>query len=110
MRIVIKVLITALVIIGISELGKRFLLFAAILASLPITSILAMVWLYQDTKDITKVISLSNNIFWAILPSLAFFIVFPILLKSKMAFAPALTLSCVVMGMTYAIYTKLLNI
>jgi uncharacterized membrane protein (GlpM family) len=110
MRILIKVLITALIIVGISELGKRFSFFAAILAALPVTSILAMIWLFQDTGDVAKVISLSNNIFWAILPSFVFFAVFPFLLKSKMQFAPALAISCVVMGISYAVYAKFVNI
>jgi hypothetical protein len=110
MRILIKVLVTALVVAGISELGKRSSLFGAILASLPITSILALIWLYQDTSDVTKVISLSNNIFWAILPSLVFFVVFPFLLKAKLTFTPALIISCIVMGISYAAYTRILKI
>jgi len=110
MRTLIKVVVTALVIVGISELAKRFTLFGAILASLPVTSILAMIWLYQDTSDVGKVIALSNNIFWAILPSLVFFAVFPLLLKSKIQFTPALIISCLVMGVAYTAYMKLLNI
>jgi hypothetical protein len=110
MRILFKVLITSIVVVGISELGKRLSLFGAILASLPITSILAMIWLYQDTGDKKKIIALSNGIFWAILPSLVFFAVLPMLLKSKMQFTPALILACLVMALSYAAYTKILNI
>ena len=74
MRILIKVIITALLVTGISELGRRYSTLAAILASLPLTSILAMIWLYWDTHDTRKVSALSYGIFWAVLPTLLFFI------------------------------------
>ncbi|MBI4994972.1 DUF3147 family protein [Candidatus Peregrinibacteria bacterium] len=74
MQYLIKTIITAIVVVGIAEIGKKFSPIAAILASLPLTSILAMIWLYTDTKDVQKVIDLSSNIFWAVLPSLIFFL------------------------------------
>ncbi len=73
MQYLIKIIITALIVTGISELGKRFSPLAAILASLPLTSILAFIWLYHDTKDSQKVIDLSYGIFWMVFPSLLFF-------------------------------------
>ncbi len=48
----LKTLITALIVAGVSELAKQYSLFAAAIASLPLTSILAFIWLYEDTKDI----------------------------------------------------------
>ncbi len=100
----IKVLISALIIAGVSELGKRSSGVAAILASLPLTSILAILWLYRDTQDITKIVDLSNGIFWAILPSLLFFIVLPLLLKMKWGFGWAMVSSSVMMVAAYLVY------
>lgn len=104
LRILIKFAITAGVITGVSELGKRYSWIAAILASLPLTSILAMTWLYLDTKDSQKVSDLSYGILWAVLPSLVFFVVLPVLLRSGLKFAVAMPLACAIMFVTYTLY------
>ena len=109
LHFIIKVFISALVISGVSELGKRFSMIAAILASLPLTSILAIIWLYWDTGDVQKVSDLSWGILWAVLPSLLFFLVFPIFLKKGFHFASALTFSCIVMVFGYSVYTFVLK-
>ncbi|MFT4970096.1 MAG: hypothetical protein ACI9O4_001848 [Chitinophagales bacterium] len=109
MQYFLKIIITALVVVGISEIGKKFSPVAAILASLPLTSILAMIWLYVDTKDIQKVIDLSSNIFWAVLPSLIFFLVLPLLLKNGFKFGSAMGISAAVMFIAYSIYIIVLQ-
>jgi hypothetical protein len=73
MYFLIKTLITAIIIAAISELSRRYTLWAALLASLPLTSILAFIWMYWDTKDTGKIIELSYSVFWLVFPSLAFF-------------------------------------
>jgi len=97
MEFLTKTIVSALIIAGVSELAKRFIPVAAILASLPLTSILAMIWLYGDTRDAQKISSLSTGIFWAVLPSLLFFLVLPFLLKSGIHFPWALLISCGIM-------------
>lgn len=105
----IKTITSALVIAGVSEIGKRYSWFAAVLASLPLTSILAIVWLYLETNDPTKVRSLSIGIFWAVIPSLLFFVVLYFSLKHEMQFWRALLVSSVVMVAGYFFYTLLLR-
>jgi hypothetical protein len=98
--ILIKYIVTAVLVVIISEVAKRYSLFGALLASLPLTSILAMVWLYNETEDVTKVANLSYDIFWLVIPSLTFFMVFPWLLKKGLDFylsmgvASIMTASC----------------
>jgi hypothetical protein len=108
MYFAIKTLISALTIAGISELARRYSLLGAALASLPLTSILAFIWLYHDTKDAQKVAALSYDILWMVIPSLLFFIIFPLLIKYGMRFSWALALSCIIMSAAYAawIYLK----
>jgi hypothetical protein len=65
---IIKIIITSLFIVSISELSKRSSLLGALLASLPLTSVLAMLWLYIDTKDTEKVADLAASIFWLVIP------------------------------------------
>lgn len=109
MAFLIKVVVSALVIAAVSELGKRFTLVGAILASLPLTSILALTWLYLDTRATKPVMDLSVGIFWAVLPSLLFFAVFPLLLRSGVAFGPAMLVSCAAMAVGYGLYALLLR-
>lgn len=108
MQYLIKIMLSALIIATVSEIAKRFSLFAAIVASLPLTSLLAIIWLYRDTKDVQKIIDLSSGIFWAVLPSLLFFIVLPVLLKMGLRFSLALIISSIVMFLGYSIFTVLL--
>lgn len=54
----IKTLITAILVAGISELTRRYTLWAALLASLPLTSILAFNWVYEEQKEPQKIIEL----------------------------------------------------
>lgn len=98
---IIKLVITALLIVAISEISKRSTLIGAILASIPLVSVLAMLWLYQDTKDVSKISELSISIFWLVLPSLALFIALPLLLKQGLNFYISLLIS---IGITATCY------
>jgi len=108
-QFLIKTLVSALVIAAISTVSRRLPMIGAVIASLPLTSILAMIWLYTDTGDVQKVIALSQGISWIILPSLVFFIIFQLLLRRTMSFYPALAASCLVMVLSYYLYLNLLG-
>jgi len=58
------------------------LTWGALLASLPLTSLLAFVWLYRSTGNVQAVASLSHGIFWLVLASLPLFLILPALLKN----------------------------
>lgn len=107
--LLIKTLVTSLVIVAISELSRRFSLFAAALASLPLVSVLAFIWIYIETHDRQKLITMSYDIFWLVLPSLAFFLIFPFLLRQEIAFGWALAIACCGMAILYAFTMWLLN-
>ncbi|MFO1463492.1 MAG: DUF3147 family protein [bacterium] len=108
MQWIVKTLVSALLITAISEIAKRYTWFAAIVASLPITSILAMIWLYHDTKDPERVAALSYGVFWMVVPSLAFFLILPTLLR-HLPFAAAMLLGCALMAVVYFLYAALLT-
>lgn len=107
--LILKALLTGLLVAGVSEIAKRSSLLAAVLASLPLTSILALVWLYLDTSDTKAAASLSTSIFWMVLPSLFFFIAFPLLVKLGFRFYPALLSASILMTGVYLGYTLLLG-
>ena len=93
-QFLIKVLLTALLVVAVAEIAKRSTLLGALLASLPLTSLLAIVWLYLDTGDVARVADLAGSIFWLVLPSLALFLVLPAALKAGWAFWPSLAAGC----------------
>ncbi len=103
----IKVAITAVLVVAISEVAKRSSLLGALLASLPLTSLLAIIWLWHDTGDSEQIASLTLGIFWLVLPSLVFFIVLPVMLRSDWAFWPSLAISA---GLTAAAYFAMVRI
>lgn len=94
---ILKIAITVLMIVVISEISKRSSFLGGLLASLPLVSYLAMIWLYAETKDIQKVANLAHSIFWLVLPSLLLFVLLPLLLKLKWNFYASLLIST--MGM-----------
>ncbi len=109
MYYLLKILITTLLIVIISEVSKRSSFIGAILASIPIVSIIAIAWLYIDTKDVSKVIALSTSIFWLVLPSLLLFILLPFFLKIGWSFYLSLLVSIVVTMLGYFVMVFVLN-
>ena len=103
-----KVIITRLLIVAISEISKRSSFIGALLASLPLVSILAMLWLYIDTKDVEKVSDLANSIFWLVIPSLVFFTSLPLLLKKEFDFYLSMGISLAATAGCYFFMIKLL--
>lgn len=103
-----KIVTSAIVIATVSEISKRSSLWAATLASLPLVSLLSIVWIYLDTKDVGHITSLSKDIFWLVLPSLVFFVVLPLLLQKGLSFWPSLAATCLATMAGYALTLKLL--
>lgn len=89
----VKVILSALIIVLVSEISKRSSLMGALLASLPLTSLLAILWIYIETKNTETIRALSLNVFWLVLPSLLFFLALPFFIKVKIPFFMSLFLS-----------------
>lgn len=101
LQYILKLVITAATVVTVSEIAKRSSTLGAILASLPLTSLLAFLWLYGETGDTAKIAELSKSIFWYVLPSLVLFVALPLLLNAGLNFWASLALSC---GLTFAAY------
>lgn len=101
-QFLVKVLLSAVVIVAVAELGKRSSFWAAALASLPLTSLLAFVWMRIDGAPTEQVATLSTGIFWLVLPSLLLFVLFPLLLRAGLGFWVSLAASCAATAAAYA--------
>ncbi len=104
-----KILLTTLTVVAVAELAKRHTLWAALLASLPLTTLLALIWLYVDTGDNTAVAALTVEVFWLVLASLPFFVVLPAALKAGWGFWPGLGAAAAASGVFYLIVFAVLR-
>lgn len=99
--LVIKAAISGILIALISEIARRSPAFGALIASLPLVSVLGMIWLWRDTSDPARLADHAQATFWLVLPSLPMFLLLPWLLRSGVNFYLALGLSCL---FTIALY------
>ena len=106
---IIKVLITATVIVVAAEVAKRSSLLAGLIVSMPLITVLTLIWLYWDTHDIKQVSDLTNNTLLMILPSLTFFMFFPLLLKLNLNFSISMFTAIFFTAICYWGYTLILK-
>ena len=106
---IVKIIITTTLIVLISEIARRSSFIAALLASIPLISVLAMMWLYVDTKDIDKVSALASSVFWLVIPSLALFIALPLLLKQGLHFYLSISIAIAITIGCYGLMIYILN-
>lgn len=78
--LIVKAVVSALVIVAASELAKRSTGLGALIAALPLVSVLGMVWLWRDTQDSARLARHAGATFWYVLPSLPMFLLIPALL------------------------------
>ena len=92
MFIVFKYLTTSAIIVLVSEIAKKYERMGALIASLPLVTILVMIWLHVETGDTEKISKHASFSFWYVLPTLPMFLLIPYLIKKEMNFWLVLTL------------------
>ena len=96
-----KLAVTAAVVVLVSEIAKRSTLAGAVLASLPLISVLAMIWIWMETRDAERIAALSFDILWLVPPSLLLFLLMPVLLRACAGFWLALAVSALATAAAY---------
>lgn len=91
---VIKAALSGVIIAIASELARKSAGVGALVASLPLVSVLGMIWLWRDTGDADRLAAHSQATFWFVLPSLPMFLLIPVLLRHGVAFPLALLIGC----------------
>ncbi len=92
---ILKALLSGLIVAAVSEIARRSPGFGALVASLPLVSILGMMWLWRDTHDASRLAAHAEATFWFVLPSLPMFLAIPAALRRGVPFWPALAGGCV---------------
>ena len=102
--ILVKVLVSAILIVAISEIAKRNTAFAALIASLPLLSILAVLWMVAEGSggsNNARIASHMEATFWYVLPSLPMFLLVPAMLRHEFSFAVSLLAGIVLTAALY---------
>jgi hypothetical protein len=100
--LILKAALSGVLIMIISEVARRNPGFGGLIASLPLVSLLGIIWLWHDTKDVERIAVHAESTFWFVLPSLPMFLLFPALLRHGVGFWLALVISC---ALTMALYS-----
>ena len=97
----VKAALSGIIVALVSEIARRNPGAGGLLASLPLVSVLGMIWLWRDTGDPVRMADHAEATFWFVLPSLPMFLLIPLMLRNGIAFWPALLLGC---GLTMLLY------
>ena len=102
---ILKALLSGAIIAAISEIARRSPGFGALVASLPLVSLLGMMWLWRDTHDPVRMASHVEATFWFVLPSLPMFLAIPWALRRGAPFWPTLAGGCLLTIGLYLLMT-----
>jgi hypothetical protein len=105
----LKFTVTAALVVAASELGRRSSWAAALLAALPLTSLLAFMWLHVEGASNAQIAQMSSQIFWLVIASLSLFLILPYLLSRDWSFWAALLVSAGGTACIYALTAWLLR-
>lgn len=106
MPLAIKALLSGLLIALISEIGRKLPTVGALVASLPLVSVLGMILLWRARPDAENMAIHAEATFWYVLPSLPMFLVIPALLRHGVSFWLALAAGC---ALTIALYFAMMH-
>ena len=107
LTMVAKGLFSGAIIVAASEIAKKSTLYGAVLISIPFISIVSIIWLYNDTKDVEQVANYAEGIMWLVIPSLLFFIILPFLLRRDWSFETAMSIGIIATILAYILGTYL---
>lgn len=103
--LIVRALLSGAIVAAVAETSKRSPALGALFASLPLVSVLGMMWLWRDTQDSVRMAAHSEATFWYVLPSLPMFLIIPALLRRGAGFWPSLAAGCAVTVGLYLLMT-----
>jgi hypothetical protein len=106
---IVKLVTSAAIIVVVSETAKRSGYWGGVLASLPLISVLAIIWLHLETHDTQKVAALARSTIWFVLPSFTFFILLPVLLRAGRTFAASMAVALAGTALSYVVLAAVLQ-
>ena len=104
----IKAALSGVIIATVSEVARRSPTLGALIVSLPLVSLLGILWLWRDTGDTERIAALTQSTFWYVLPTLPMFLLMPALLRHGVGFWATLAAGCALTVVLYFITVWLL--
>lgn len=101
--LLVKAGLSGVIVAIVAEVAKRYPGLGGLIASLPLISVLGMIWLWRDTHDYQRMAAHAEATFWFVLPSLPMFLLIPDLLRRGVGFWPALLAGCALTMGLYAL-------
>ena len=101
-----KAVVSGVIIAIASEVARRWPGWGAVIVSLPLVSVLAMIWLWRDTHDPVRLAAHAEATFWFVLPSLPMFLLIPLMIRQGASFWASLAAGC---ALTVALYLAMIN-
>ncbi len=105
----VKVILTCAIILGVNEVSKKDVLFSAILVSIPLISVLSMMWMHHDGTETKKIAQFGRDVFWLVLPSLLLFIVMPLMIDRGIGFWTSLGTGIFITACAYLVIIYMLG-
>jgi len=103
-----KYLLTAAVIVAVSELARRSDRLGALVAALPLVTVMTLIWLYVEQQPVDKIANHAWYTFWYVIPTLPMFLVFPFLLP-RLGFWLSLSICILITFACFWIFAMLLR-
>ena len=106
--LVVKYLVTAAVVVLVSEFAKRSDKLGGLFAALPLVTVLTLIWLYVENQPEQKIANHAWYTFWYVVPTLPMFLVFPTLLL-RFGFWPALLMCVIITIVCFVLFALLVR-
>ncbi len=106
--LIVKYLITAGVVVLVSEMAKRSDKLGGLIAALPLVTFLALIWLYVENQPMEKIANHAWYTFWYVVPTLPMFLAFPMLLE-RIGFWPALLASIGITMICFVVFSLIVR-
>jgi hypothetical protein len=103
----VKAALSGVIVTIVSEVARRSPTLGALIVSLPLVSILGILWLWHDTSDVERIAAHAQSTFWYVLPTLPMFLVMPAMLRHGIGFWLSLTTGCV---LTFILYLGMIRL
>ncbi len=110
MHPIVKVLISAVILVLASELAKRYMFAAVLTMALPLMSLLSLGWLAFSGEPRASLSAYALGIFWLVPPSLVFFPLFAWLVNRGVSLSTAFLVGIACTVVTYIVYIKILSL
>lgn len=107
--LILKAALSGVLAMVVSEVARRNPGIGGLIASLPLVSVMAIIWLWRDTADVERIASHAEATFWYVLPTLPMFLMLPVMLRHGIGFWAALAACCILTMVLYAVTMWLLS-